>query len=62
MDNSELLAAAESVFDGWYSDQDRIDWVEFIDRVESMGFDMGDSMLSPDVLAIKRHISRYRRM
>jgi hypothetical protein len=62
MDTEGLLAAAESVFDGWYADQARIDWDDFIDRLEALGFDMGDSMLGPDVLAVKRHITRYRKL
>ena len=60
-DDTELLAAAESVYDGWYVDS-RIDWDDFIDRLEAQGFDMGDSMLGPQVKAVQKHIRAYRKL
>lgn len=59
----ELLSAAESVFDGWYAESSRIDWEDFIDRVEIYaGIDMGSDMMSPAIQAIQRHIRVYRKL
>lgn len=59
-DERELLLAAESIYDGWYADQ-RIDWEDFLDRLEAQGFDIGDDLLSPKVKRIKAHVRRYAR-
>lgn len=59
----EVLEAAESVFDGWYADGERVDWHDFVDRVEQMsGVDLGSDMLSPTIKGIKAHIREYRKL
>lgn len=61
----EILGAAEHVFDGWYADEARIDWEDFVDRLDGMTLedgtklDMGESLVSPGVKAIKAHIRQY---
>ena len=34
--SEDLLAAAESVYDGWYADAGRIDWEDFLDRLRDL--------------------------
>lgn len=64
----EILDAAESIFDGWFADGVRIDWHDFLDRLERVtledgsGLDLGGDMLSPAILRIKRHIAAYRKL
>ena len=58
---SEILEAAESIYDGWYADT-RIDWDDFLDRLESYtGVDLGSDLLSPTIKAIQKHIRAYKR-
>ena len=59
---AELLEAAEGIFDGWYSDETRIDWEDFLDRLEKQtDVDLGDSLDSPLIRKIKAHIRDYRK-
>lgn len=59
----ELLESAESVHDGWFAEHARIDWEEFVDRLEAYaGVDLGSSMVSPQIRAIQHHIRKYRKM
>lgn len=64
----DVLESAEKVYDGWFADADRIDWDDFISRLENRGLedgtelDLGDSMLTPAIEKIKRHIRTYRRL
>lgn len=56
----EVLEAAEDICCSWYAD-DRIDWEDFIDRLErELSADFGDSMLSPAISQIRRHIRAHR--
>jgi hypothetical protein len=61
-----MLTAAEEVYDGWFSDDERIDWEDFIDRLCKWGlldeaapweFEEYDN---PAIEKIKRHIRAYR--
>jgi hypothetical protein len=55
-----LCAAAEGIYDGWYTDR-KIDWYDFIDRLEAQtGTDLGDNMRAPYIRAVQRHIYKYR--
>lgn len=62
----EILNAAESIFDGWYADEPRIDWEDFLDRLEGIPLDngtrldLGRDMMSPAIKAIQKHIRAYR--
>ena len=61
--SEDLLAAAESVYDGWYADAGRIDWEDFLDRLETYsGEDLGGDLCSPRILAIQKHVRAYRRL
>lgn len=61
----EILAAAEHVFDGWFASAARIDWPEFIDRLDGMtledgsALNMGDSLKSPAISVIVTHVRTY---
>lgn len=60
---SDILEAAEEVFNGWFADSARIDWEDFVDRLESStGTDFGDSMLSPAIKKIQAHVRAYRKL
>ena len=57
----DVLAVIEMVHDGYYADEPRIDWFEFLDRVERAGlYDLGSQMDSPVVKAIKRIVKGLR--
>lgn len=62
----EVLDAAEYA-EEWFVDE-RIDWEEFIDRMDNVELpdgtliDMGDSMDSPAIRKIKRHIREMRKV
>lgn len=59
----EVLEAVESVYDGWYANSERIDWYDFVDRVEQMSeVDLGSDMLSPTINGIKAHVRKYRKL
>lgn len=63
----EILTAAELIFDGWFADStDRINWFEFLDRLDGIELsdgsrlDIGNDILSPAIILIKTHIRKYR--
>ncbi|MEU4709491.1 hypothetical protein AB0G00_23950 [Nocardia salmonicida] len=70
---AEILEAAESLYDGRYDDGEgcRVDdWEDFIYRLETnmsllvagVDYEFGDSMLSPAIKKIQRHINAYRKL
>jgi hypothetical protein len=63
MSEEELMEAAESVFNGWYAEDSRIDWEDFLDRLEKhTDYDLGGSLDSPLIRRIKAHIRSYRKL
>jgi hypothetical protein len=64
----EILSAAESIYDGWFADGHPIDWPDFLDRLEGAPLedestlDLGDSLTSPAISKIRRHILKYREL
>lgn len=59
----DVLDAAESVHDGWYADAGRVEWDDFIDRLEGqLDADFGDDMQSPAIRKIQAHIRKYRKL
>lgn len=63
MTDEELLTAAQEVHDGWYASDARIDWPDFIDRLElHADVDLGNSMTSPLIEKVKKHIRAYRKL
>ena len=65
----EILQVAEDILDGWFSDVTRIDWDDFLDRLdgthldghENRELDLGYEQDSPAIRKIKAHINRIRR-
>lgn len=56
----DVLKDAEEVLDGWFSYGGRIDWEEFLERLEQYNNGAYDfpEMDSPAVQKIQRHIRR----
>lgn len=50
-----------SVVEGWYPAGTRIDWTDFLDRLEKRGMDLGDSMDSPAIREIKKMTREMRK-
>lgn len=50
-----------SVVEGWYPAGTRIDWVDFLERLEKRGMDLGDSMDSPAIREIKKMTREMRK-
>lgn len=51
----------ESVVEGWYPAGTRIDWEDFLWRLEKRGMDLGDSMDSPAIREIKKMVREMRK-
>lgn len=63
MTEAELMVAAEGIYDGWYAASGRVDWTEFLDRLEAQtDHDLGNDLDSPLIRRIKRHINAYRKL
>lgn len=57
----DVVTAIETVFDGYYADEPRIDWYKFLERVENYALvDFGSSMDSPAVKEVKKIVKRLR--
>jgi len=61
----EVLSDAEEIYEGWYANDERIDWDDFIDRLAKRG-DFGsppydfDEYDNAAVRKIQRHIREIR--
>jgi predicted SpoU family rRNA methylase len=51
----------EAVVEGWYPPGTRVDWQDFLDRLEKRGMDLGDSMSSPAIEEIKKMVRNMRK-
>jgi isocitrate dehydrogenase len=57
----ELIRVIETVYEGYYADEPRIDWYKFLERVETYALvDLGSSMDSPVVKHIKKLVRGLR--
>ena len=55
-----VLSEAEDICCSWFADGP-VEWEDFIDRLErALDADFGDSMLSPAIRFIQRHIREHR--
>jgi len=64
--SEEMLELAEQVYDGWFSDDERIDWEEFIDRLCKLSIHDEPSWELDEydngaVRKIQKHIREYRK-
>jgi hypothetical protein len=63
MSDADVLIVAESIYDGWYAESGRVEWDDFLDRLEIYAdIDLGSDMMSPGIKLIKRHIANYRKL
>lgn len=60
-DADQIREDIESIHSGWYEDESRVDWTDFLDRLEDYGYDMGESMDSPAIRRIKAIVRGIRR-
>lgn len=59
--DDDVLNDIETVYDGWFSESPRIDWQDFIDRLERCGqYDCGSSMDSEAIKQIKKHVRKIK--
>jgi hypothetical protein len=57
----DVVDVIETVFEGWWEDEPRIDWHSFIDRVEMMALvDFGSAMDSAAIKAIKKIVRNLK--
>ena len=57
----ELLEMVEVIFEGWFTDEVRIDWHSFLDRLELMGhYDLGSTMDSEAIKVIKKYVRKIK--
>ena len=57
----DVMDAIETIFDGYYADEPRIDWFNFLDRVESLALvNFGNDMDSPAVKQVKKIVKGLR--
>ena len=57
----KVLESVEEIFDGYFSDEEKIDWHEFLQRLEvRYELDLGSSMDSQAIKQIKKHVKKLR--
>lgn len=64
-DADSIRPQVAEVFDGWFSDvldepAARIDWEEFLDRLERYDLDLGDKLDTPAIRRIKKIVRELR--
>lgn len=59
-DADSIRDSIEHVYDGWYASAPRVDWEDFIDRLETYGYDLGESLDSPAIRRIKAIVRELR--
>jgi hypothetical protein len=62
---TEILKLAEETFDGWFDDDEAIDWETFIDRLSNSTLEDGSQLefseyYNPAIAKIQRHIRAYK--
>jgi|688.fasta_scaffold151575_6 hypothetical protein len=55
----DVLRFAEDIYEGWFSNDDQIDWEPFWDRLEKYGFAVA-SLDCGATRKIQRHIRKFR--
>jgi hypothetical protein len=55
----DCLCAAEDIYEGWFSNDDQIDWEPFWDRLEKYGFAVA-SLDCGATRKIQRHIRKFK--
>lgn len=58
----DVVAVIETVYDGYYADEPRIDWYAFLDRAERMGlYDFGSDMDSAVIKQVKKIVKELKK-
>ena len=55
----DCLCAAEDIYDGWFSNDERIDWDSFWDKLDKYGFSVA-SLDCGATKKIQRHIRKLK--
>ena len=56
-----VLESVEEIFDGYFANEEKIDWHEFLQRLEvRYELDLGSSMDSEAIKQIKKHVKKLR--
>lgn len=64
----EILEAAQEVYNGWFAKGSRINWVDFLDRLDGIPLEGGGklnlagSLVSPAIKRIQAHIREYAKL
>lgn len=59
--SSDITDVIEMIFDGYYADEPRIDWHDFLNRIElTAHVDLGSDMDSPVVKEIRKIVKKLR--
>lgn len=64
----EIITMAQSIYAGWFGDGQRIDWHDFMDRLDGVELadgstlDLGDTMDSPAIRKIQREILAFSKL
>lgn len=64
----EIIAMAQEIYAGWYNNSQRIDWDNFLDRLDGSQLedgsivDLGNDMGSPAIRKIQGEIRAYRKL
>ena len=56
----DVLRQAEDVYEGWFDNDEPIEWESFWDRLEAWGYSITD-LSSPAATKIQRHIRQFRK-
>lgn len=60
--SEQIKEAVDSVYEGWYAGEGRIDWDDFLYRVEALGgVDLGTDAMSDEIKEIKSYVRKLRR-
>lgn len=64
----EIIAMAQDIYSGWFGDGQRLDWGDFLDRLDGAELadgsrlDLGDTMDSAAIKKIQREIRDFSRL
>lgn len=60
--SEQIKEVVDSVYEGWYAGESRIDWEDFLYRVEALGdIDLGTNAMSEEIKEIKAYVRKLRR-
>jgi hypothetical protein len=58
----EILETAQDIYEGFWANEPKIDWIAFLERLEIwLEIDLGSQMDSGAIKTIKKHIQKFRK-